>query len=103
MAQALEGVFGIGIRCGMGYGPGHGRLQIGRCLRRVQPALVVGNDRGRAHQPDAGLVLFHQHLAARVLLAQRNLAVGADDLDGGRVCSDGHHETPWKAMHDIIN
>ena len=59
-------------------------MQVGRYLRRMQPAFVVWDHSGGANQPDARFVLFDKYLTARVLLAQRNLAVGANDLDDRR-------------------
>ena len=47
----------------------------------MQPAFVVWDHSGGANQPDARFVLFDKYLAARVLLAQGNLAVGANDLE----------------------
>jgi len=51
-------------------------------LRFVQPAFVVWNDSGSPNNPNAWLTLFDQHLSTSELLAQRDLSIGSDDLDG---------------------
>lgn len=63
--------------------PGYGLLQIGRCLPFVQPALIVWNDCCGADEPHARFLFLNQHLATGKLLAERNLAVVADDLNRG--------------------
>lgn len=65
----------------IGRSPSQGRVQIGCGLRLMQPAFVVGDDCGGADHPDTWLSLLDQHMPTGELLAERTLAVGANDLD----------------------
>ena len=56
-------------------------MQIGCGLRLMQPTFVVGDDCGGADHPDTWLSLLDQHMPTGEMLAERNLAVGANDLD----------------------
>ena len=86
-AEALQSFIKIGIRWWVAGGPSHCSLQVCRGRGFVQPALIVWNHCGGANDPDARLGLFHQNMAAGLLLAQRDLTIATDELDGG-----GHRE-----------
>ena len=83
--EALQSFIQIGIRWWVAGGPSHRSLQVCRSRGFVQPALIVWNHCGGANDPDARLRLFHKNMAAGVLLPQRDLAIAADELDGGRM------------------
>ena len=87
----------------MGGRPRHSCLQVSRSLWLVQPAFVVRDDRGRAHDPDTGFALFHQHLTACELFAQRYLAVGTDDLERRWMNSSNYGGTLLLVRHQIMN
>ena len=91
-AEARQDFIQIGIRWWVAGGPGHRSLQACRGSGFVQPALIVWNHCGGANDPDTRLGLFHQNMAAGVLLAQRDLAIAADELDGGRMERGSHGE-----------
>lgn len=65
-------------------------LEVFTGLRLMQPPFVVRHHRRRANQPNAWFALFDENLPAGKLLAQRDLAVGANDLDAYLVFSRVH-------------
>jgi len=91
-AKARQGFIQIGIRWWVSGGPDHRSLQ-GCCGSGfVYPALIVWNHCGGANDPDTRLRLFHKNMAAGVLLTQLDLAIAADELDGGRMERGSHGE-----------
>jgi len=93
-AKARQGFIQMGIRWWVSGGPGHRSLQGCRGSGFVQPALIVWNHCGGANDPDTRLGLFHQNMAAGILLAYRDLAIAANELDGGRL-ERGSHGKPY--------
>jgi len=91
-AKARQGFIQMGIRWWVSGGPGHRSLQACRGSGFVQPALIVWNHCGGANDPDSRLRLFHQNMAAGILLAKRDLAIAANELDGGRMERGCHGE-----------
>jgi len=91
-AKARQGFIQMGIRWWVSGGPGHRSLQGCRGRAFVQPALIVWNHCGGANDSDTRLRLFHQNMAAGILLAQRDLAIAANELDGGRMERGCHGE-----------
>jgi hypothetical protein len=91
-AKALGGFIQIRIRWWVASGPGHRSLQTCSSRAFVQPALIVKDDRGGAHDPNTRLELFHQNMAAGVKLAERALANAADELNGRRRERGSHGE-----------
>jgi hypothetical protein len=88
MVYSIEKRVDVGLLWFVFYRPCHGGLQRCGSLRLVQPTLIFWNNDSGAHQPNAGLTLFYQHLSARIAFAQRNLAIGTDDFDAD-FCFDG--------------
>ena len=99
MAELFEGLLHIDIRWWMADRPGHGSLKVCCRLLLMQPTLVVGDHRGGANDPDAWLALFHQNMAAGVLLAQRDLTVAANELEGMGSDIGSHGQATSIALH----
>ena len=77
-------------------------MQIGPCLRFVQPALVVWNDGSSPYNPDARFTLLNQHLTAGEMFAKRDLPIGPNDLDGEIVCRRSHFSCPRKLVQHYL-
>jgi len=85
MIQASQGAINSGATRRAVRGPSQGIAKVCR-HSRMQPTFVIWHHGCSAHKPDTGFYLFDQHLPAGELFTQRNLAIGANDLDADRIC-----------------
>ena len=57
--------------------------QIFPSIRLVQPELAIRHNEGRADEPHPRSLFFDKNLPSSEFLANRNLAIRADDLHAG--------------------
>jgi hypothetical protein len=88
--QTLQEDVRIGLFGRVTLGKFQSSLEVFTSLRLVQPPFVVRHHRRRANQPDSRFPLFDENLPAGKLFAQRDLTVGADDLDAYLVFNRAH-------------